>query len=146
MALSLPFPSLMLKLPIDYDLSRGTRNVRFTLSSVLSRVKRRFYLPFPSVCLSVFFWGGGGLTLQDQTRFSLPFRWETLGTRLKALLSKPLGSKILSSPTNVISDGWVTWERISQKLISWRHVLRDSYCVMGVLGLYNSFGGRLKSF
>ena len=35
---------------IDYDFLRGTRNMRFTLSSGLSRVKSRFYLPFPSVC------------------------------------------------------------------------------------------------
>ena len=27
---------------------------------------------------------------------------------------------------NLISDGWMTWERISQKLIVWRYVLRGS--------------------
>ena len=40
---------------------------------------------------------------------------------------------------NVISDGWVTWERISQKLIFWRHVLRGSLGVMGMLGLFVPF-------
>ena len=37
---------------------------------------------------------------------------------------------------NVISDDWETWERISQKLIFWRHGIQARWCSWDSIGLF----------
>ena len=50
-----------------------------------------------------------------------------------------------ASTENVISDVWVAWERISQKLIFWRHV-EEVRVATRYFWMIKAFHGEIRSF